>query len=98
MLLTIPEERDKGAENCQLPNGDSVAIYQLVPVYTEEVLFKQANGIIPLLDKMKNVSYIVDKHRENTCRNFSAFEENGDSSISMDEKANASLTFNTDNP
>ena len=46
MLLTIPEERDKGAENCQLPNGDSVAIYQLVPVYTEEVLFKQANGII----------------------------------------------------
>ncbi|MCS3208998.1 suppressor of fused domain protein [Bacteroides stercoris] len=30
MLLTIPEERDKGAENCQLPNGDSVAIYQLV--------------------------------------------------------------------
>lgn len=91
MLLTIPEERDKGAENCQLPNGDSVAIYQLVPVYTEEVLFKQANGIIPLLDKMKNVSYIVDTHRENTCRNFSAFEENGDSSISMDEKANASL-------
>lgn len=87
----IPEERDKGAENCQLPNGDSVAIYQLVPVYTEEVLFKQANGIIPLLDKMKNVSYIVDTHRENTCRNFSAFEENGDSSISMDEKANASL-------
>ena len=65
MLLTIPEERDKGAENCQLPNGDSVAIYQLVPVYTEEVLFKQANGIIPLLDKMKNVSYIVDTHREN---------------------------------
>ena len=91
MLLTIPEERDKGAENCQLPNGDSVAIYQLVPVYTEEVLFKQANGIIPLLDKMKNVSYIVDTHRENTCRNYSAFEENGDSSISMDEKANASL-------
>ena len=91
MLLTIPEERDKGAENCQLPNGDSVAIYQLVPVYTEEVLFKQANGIIPLLDKMKNVSYIVNTHRENTCRNYSAFEENGDSSISMDEKANASL-------
>ena len=71
------EERDKGAENCQLPNGDSVAIYQLVPVYTEEVLFKQANGIIPLLDKMKNVSYIVDTHRENTCRNFSVFEETG---------------------
>lgn len=92
VLLTIPEERDRGAENCKLPNGDSVAIYQLIPVYTEEVLFKQVNGIIPLLDKMKNVSYIVDINRENTCRNFSAFEENKDSStISMDERANASL-------
>lgn len=64
LLLTIPEERDSGAENCQLPNGDSVAIYQLIPVYTEEVLFKQVNGIMPLLDKMKDVSYIVDTQRE----------------------------------
>lgn len=91
LLLTIPEERDSGAENCQLPNGDSVAIYQLIPVYTEEVLFKQVNGIMPLLDKMKDVSYIVDTDRENTCRDFSAFEENKDASMSMDEKANASL-------
>lgn len=91
LLLTIPKERDSGAENCQLPNGDSVAIYQLIPVYTEEVLFKQVNGIMPLLDKMKDVSYIVDTDRENTCRDFSAFEENKEASMSMDEKANASL-------
>ena len=91
VLLTIPEGREEGAETCQLPGGDSVTFYQLVPVYAEEADFRQANGFLALLEKMKDVSHIADTERENTCKEFVPWSEADGDEISMDEKANTSL-------
>lgn len=91
VLLTIPEEREEGAETCQLPGGDSVTFYQLVPVYAEEAAFRQANGFLALLEKMKDVPYIADTERENTCKEFVPWSEADGDEMSMDEKANTSL-------
>ena len=57
----------KGADVCRLPNGEEVNFYQVIPLYEEEMNFKIAHNAEALLEKMDEVSPIVDIRRASVC-------------------------------
>lgn len=69
-LLIYPENVEDGAEVCTLPNGDNVNFFEVIPIYREEMDFKIDNDTKALLERMRNVSHIVDIGRENTCADY----------------------------
>lgn len=66
-LLLYPEGVSEDAEVCTLPNGDKVNFFEVIPMYREEMNFKINNDTKALLERMKNVSHIVDINRPNCC-------------------------------
>lgn len=66
-LLVYPENVENGAETCTLPNGDNVNFFEVIPIYREEMDFKIDHDTKALLEKMRDVSHIVDINRENSC-------------------------------
>lgn len=67
VMLINPEDVEEGAAICELPNGEEVNFYQVIPVYEEEMNYKIEHGAEGLLDKMADVSSVVDLNRRNTC-------------------------------
>ena len=59
-LLTAPQgiEEDDGV--CILPNGEEVNFYQVIPLYREELDYKLEHGADALLEKMADVSFVVN--------------------------------------
>ena len=74
-LLIYPEDVSDGADRCTLPNGDIVNFFEVIPLYREEMDFKIQNGTKPLLEKMVNVSHILDIHRPNCCEDFKPVQQ-----------------------
>lgn len=70
VMLVNPENVEDGASVCQLPNGEEVNFYLVIPLYEEEMNYKIANHAEALLGKMDKVSPVVDIKRRNTCRGF----------------------------
>lgn len=70
VLLVNPEDVEEGASVCQLPSGDEVNFYQMIPLYEEEMNFKIANNAEALLRKMDKMSAVVDLKRRNVCKGF----------------------------
>lgn len=70
VLLINPEDVEDGAAVCQLPNGEEVNFYQVIPLYEEEMNFKIAKGAEALLGKMGGVNAVVDINRANVCAGF----------------------------
>jgi len=68
VLLINPEDVKEGAAVCQLPNGEEVNFYQMIPLYEEEMDFKIKRGAEALLGKMKKVSAVIDINRRNVCK------------------------------
>lgn len=69
-LLIYPENVEDGAETCVLPNGDTVNFFEVIPIYREEMNFKIDHDTKALLEKMSNVSHIVDINRPNTLEGY----------------------------
>lgn len=67
VMLINPEDVEEGAAICELPNGEEVNFYQVIPLYEEEMNYKLEHGAEGLLDKMADVSSVVDLNRRNTC-------------------------------
>ncbi|MCD8092535.1 MAG: suppressor of fused domain protein [Bacteroides sp.] len=67
VLLINPEDVEEGASVCQLPNGEEVNFYQMIPLYEEEMNFKLEHGAEVLLDRMDEVGVVVDINRKNVC-------------------------------
>lgn len=67
VMLINPEDVEEGAAVCELPNGEEVNFYQVIPLYEEEMNYKLEHGAEGLLDKMTDVSSVVDLNRRNTC-------------------------------
>ena len=67
VILINPETMKKGADVCRLPNGEEVNFYQIIPLYEEEMNFKVAHNAEALLEKMDEVSPIVDIRRASVC-------------------------------
>ena len=63
------QDADDNAPFCVLPNGDMVVLYQIFPLYKEEVEYKLGHGLGGLIDKMPHVSAVLDLKRENVCEN-----------------------------
>ena len=53
----------KGGEVCVLPGGQEVNFYQVIPLYRDEMEYKLAHNADALLDKMADVSFVVDPNR-----------------------------------
>lgn len=70
VLLINPEDVEDGAAVCQLPSGEEVNFYQVIPLYEEEMNFKIAKGAEALLGKMGGVNAVVDINRANVCAGF----------------------------
>lgn len=51
---------------CNLPNGEPVNFYQLIPIYREEMEYKIEHGTDDLLKLMSDTSFVVDIKRRNT--------------------------------
>lgn len=67
VMLINPEDVEEGAAICELPNGEVVNFYQVIPLYEEEMNYKIEHGAEGLLDKMGDVSSVVNLNRRNTC-------------------------------
>lgn len=63
LLLVAPQRVEEAGYVCALPGGDEVNFYQLIPLYPEEVAYKQKHGAEALLDRLARVSFVVDPHR-----------------------------------
>lgn len=67
-LLTIAYG-DEGCEVCTLPDGEKVNFYQVVPLYREEMAFKDKHGSDKLINRLQKVSgVVIDEHRQNVGR------------------------------
>ena len=69
-LLIYPENVPDGAEYCVLPNGEKVNFFEVIPLYREEMEYKINNNTKALLERMKDVSHIVDINRPNCCEDI----------------------------
>ncbi len=79
-LLVFPEGVEEGAEKCELPNGNIVNFFQVIPLYREEMHFKIDNDTTELLQKLQNVAgHIVDPNRPNSCEDYFGEEVRFDS-------------------
>lgn len=67
-LLLSPGAYAEEAGVCELPDGEMVNFYQILPIYAEEMAFKIENGADALLDRMVGaVGHIVEPDRCNVC-------------------------------
>lgn len=62
-LLIVAQAVEEAGHVCVLPDGDEVNFYQVIPLYEEEMAFKQANDAETLLDAMMDFSFVVDPER-----------------------------------
>ena len=53
----------EGGEVCVLPGGEEVNFYQVIPLYRDEMEYKLDHDADALLDKMADVSFVVDPTR-----------------------------------
>ena len=73
-MLIYQQVGEEEADICELPGGEKVNFYQLIPLYDEEVAFKCENDGEALLRKMKGISFVVDINRRNAMENVSTGE------------------------
>ena len=58
-MLLSPQQVEEGGEVCLLPGGEEVNFYQVIPLYRDEMDYKQAHGAEALLNRMEGVSFVV---------------------------------------
>ena len=63
-ILIDPQTSDDNRTIGELPNGDTVNFYQLIPLYHDEIEYKIEHGAEALLDQLRSVvSFVVDPDR-----------------------------------
>ena len=68
VMLTQPQGFDEEAVCCELPGGDEVNFYQMIPLTFEEMQFKLAHDAQTLLERFTPEQLaVVDIHRESVC-------------------------------
>ncbi len=66
-MILAPQYVEEDALYMQLPNGENVNFYQVVPIYKEEMDYALEHGFDELFQKLKGkgTSIIVNNHRRN---------------------------------
>lgn len=70
IILLDPQDAEDGAAFCQLPNGERVNFYQVIPLFSEELTYKLEHNAEALIDKMEDVDHVVDIDRTNSCEGY----------------------------
>jgi tetratricopeptide (TPR) repeat protein len=68
-MLVSPEAFSRKSWECRMPDGSAINFYQMIPLYTEEMQFKEKTSAELLLQLLgeKNTG-CVDIHRQNVCK------------------------------
>lgn len=66
-ILLGPVATEDGAGVCPLPDGEEVNFYQVLPIYQEEMAYKQVNNAEALFERMEEIPFVVEPDRENCC-------------------------------
>lgn len=69
-LLLEPQENVPESFKTELGDGTEVSFLQMIPLYEEEMDYESQFGFDALLDRMADVSHIVDPGRLNSCEDF----------------------------
>lgn len=96
-LLIYPEDVEQGADFCELPNGERVNFFEVLPIYRDEMLFKRDNDTHALLERMSGVSHVVDIHREPVCEEYNHIDVMADHAKKILEKDLPISTMNGGN-
>ena len=64
-ILIEPQNTEENGGLCQLPGGEEVNFYQVIPLYREEMEYKLEHDADTLLEKMAEVDFVVDPARPN---------------------------------
>ena len=64
-MLVSPQQVKEGGEACYIGDGKIINFYQVIPLYRDEMDYKQAHNAESLLKKMDNVSFVVHPNRPN---------------------------------
>ncbi|HIU10671.1 MAG TPA: suppressor of fused domain protein [Candidatus Avidehalobacter gallistercoris] len=66
--ILVGPQKD-GSHLCQLPGGEEVNFYQVIPLYREEVEYKLEHDAEALFEKMADVDFVVHPNRANSMAN-----------------------------
>ena len=69
-ILTGVIHADVGALRCELPGGEIVNFYQVLPLTQGEMNFKRVAGVTALLRKIPHEDFIIRSKREDHCPGF----------------------------
>ena len=96
-LLIYPEDVEQGADFCELPNGERVNFFEVIPLYRGEMMFKRDNDTHALLERMSGVSHVVDINREPVCEEYNLIDAMADHAKKILEKDLPINTINAGN-
>ncbi len=65
-ILVGLQNTEEDSYLCQLPNGETVNFYQVIPLYREELEYKLEHGAYALIEQMEEVDFIVYPNRPNS--------------------------------
>ena len=65
ILVGLPNT-EEGSYFCQLPSGEEVNFYQIIPLYREELEYKLEHDANALLEKQAEVDFVVYPDRPNS--------------------------------
>lgn len=68
LMLIPPQGTDPKAGMCVLPSGEVVNFCQVMPLYREELDYGAVHGVPALVQKMRNISYVVSRKRRNALK------------------------------
>ncbi len=69
-LIIMPEDVDKEAEVCELPSGEKVHFFEVLPLYQTEMNFKIDHDAETLLAMMNGISHVTQIDRPNACPDY----------------------------
>ena len=64
-ILVGLQHTEEGGWLCQLPGGETVNFYQVIPLYREELEYKLEHDAEALIEKMAKVDFVVHPDRPN---------------------------------
>lgn len=70
IIITPLQDMPAEASTCTLPDGDTVTFYEIIPLYPDELDFKNKFGYEALMGRMLQVDHVLDINRTNTCKGF----------------------------
>lgn len=84
-LLVDALDRNQKDMNLRLDQKGKINFYQLIPIYKEELQYKQSNGLEALLERFtdEGLDLVVDVNRKNFCddRNLQLLQEDNEEEI-----------------